>query len=493
MMHRIVALLIVTSVSTFVFSSQTRGVRRLDGSTIAPAEIDATVNRLIKAADVTGAGIGIIDGGKIIYLKSYGLRDTEKNLPLTPDSVMTAASLTKTVLAYLAMRLVDEGRIDLDKPVYQYFPKPLSEYPDYKDLAADPRYQRITARMLLSHTAGFPNWRWLEDDHKLRIHFDPGSRFGYSGEGIVLMQRTVEVIAGKPLEELMQQEVFRPLGMTRTSMVWRPQFESDYANGYDQYGRSMGPERREQADAAGSMQTTLRDFTRFVQAVLAGEGLSKKTREEMLSPQIQIFSKHEFPSLNTETTDANRPIKLSYGLGWGLYWTRYGKAFFKEGHDDQGWRNYAVAFDQLKSAIVIMTNSNNGEGIYKELLETLERNTFTPIEWEGFTPYDQLPPRPPLKQHKAISLPPAVLEQYVGQYSYLNMLFTVRRDGDHLSVQENDDPKQELFPETATEFFSTTSDDIVSFELDSHTHVLRMIVHEGSREMLVDRLPQPKE
>jgi CubicO group peptidase (beta-lactamase class C family) len=291
------------------------------------------------------------------------------------------------------MKLVDEGRIDPDKPVYQYFPRPLPEYPDYKDLAGDPRYQRITGRMLLSHTAEFPNWRAYEDDRKLRIHFDPGSRFAYSGEGIVLLQRTVEAITGKPFEEVMQQQVFLPLRMTRTSMVWQPQFESDYANGYDQYGRSLGPERRKRADAAGSMQTTVRDFTRFVQAVLAGAGLSKKTREEMFSPQIQIFSKHEFPSLNTETTDANRPIKLSYGLGWGLYWTPYGKAFFKEGHDDQGWRNYTVAFAKPNSGIVIMTNSNNGEGINKELLETLERNTFTPIEWEGFTPYHQLPLR----------------------------------------------------------------------------------------------------
>ncbi len=209
----------------------------------------------------------------------------------------------------------------------------------------------------------------------------------------MLLQRTVETITGKPLEELMRQQVFSPLGMTRTSMVWQPQFESDYANGYDSHGRSLGPERRKQADAAGSMQTTLRDYTRFVQTVLAGEGLKKETREEMLSSQIQIFSKTEFPSLNTTQTDANRAIKLSYGLGWGLYWTPYGKAFFKEGHDDNGWRNYFVAFDKLKSGIVIMTNSNNGEGIYKDLLETIERNNFTPIEWEGFTPYNLLPPR----------------------------------------------------------------------------------------------------
>jgi hypothetical protein len=79
---------------------------------------------------------------------------------------------------------------------------------------------------------------------------------------------------------------------------------------------------------------------------------------------------------------------LSYGLGWDLYWTSYGKAFFKEGHD--GWRNYTVCFDDAETGIVIMTNSSSGEGIYKELLETLLKNTYTPLEWEGFTPYKQM-------------------------------------------------------------------------------------------------------
>jgi DNA-directed RNA polymerase subunit M/transcription elongation factor TFIIS len=113
----------------------------------------------------------------------------------------------------------------------------------------------------------------------------------------------------------------------------------------------------------------------------------------MLTPEIQINEKHEFPSLNTETTDANLGIKLSYGLGWGLYFTPHDRAFFKEGHDD-GWRHYAVCFEKSGTGILIMTNSSNGEGIYKPLLETLLRDTWTPIEWEGFTPYDQLPPRP---------------------------------------------------------------------------------------------------
>jgi CubicO group peptidase (beta-lactamase class C family) len=362
-------------------------IKRLDGSAVSASEMDATVSRLMQAAKVTGAGIALFNDGRIVYLKSYGYRDKEKQLPLTPDSIMSGASLTKVAFAYMVMQLVDEGVLNLDRPVYQYLPKPLPEYDEYKDLAGDERYKKITARMSLDHTTGFPNWRWFEDDRKLKIHFAPGSRFAYSGEGLVLLQLVVETITKRPLEELMRDRVFQPQGMTRTSMVWTNAFESDYANGFDEQEKSLGPQKRTQAGAAGSMLTTLADFATFVQAVLQGKGIGKKSREEMLSPQIQILSKHEFPPLSTETTDENKHIRLSYGLGWGLYWTPNGKAFFKEGHDD-GWRNYTVCFDDAKIGILIMTNSSNGEGIYKELLETLLKNPYTPIEWEQFTPYN---------------------------------------------------------------------------------------------------------
>jgi len=467
---------------------QQEELTRLDGSSIQPVEIDATVTRLMKAAEVTGVGLAVFNEGKIAYLKSFGTREKEKNLPLTVDSAMYAASFSKVTFAYMVMKLVDQGTLDLDKPIYQYLPKPLPEYPTYKDLANDPRYKQITARMLLSHTSGFPNWRAFEDDRKLKIHFDPGSRYAYSGEGIDLLQLVVETVTKKPLEVLMQKHVFQPFGMTRTSMVWQDRFESDYANGYDEYGRSLGPEKRKQADAAGSMNTTVRDFARFMQAVMAGEGLSKQMREQMLSPQIQILSKHEFPSLENETTDENKPIRLGYGLGWGLYWTPYGRAFFKEGHAD-GWRNYTVCFDKVGTGMVIMTNSGNGEGIYKELLETVLRNTFTPIVWEGFTAYDQLPPRPPLKQHTEVHVGPEVLERYVGRYGEPpNLILTVRREGDHLSVQENDEPKQDVFPESDRDFFSKVSDDVLRFETDNQGRVTTMIVHTGGRDIPIKRI-----
>lgn len=368
--------------------SQAQDIGRLDGSRISAAEIDATVERLPRAAKVTGIGIAILNDDRVVYRKAYGYRDREKNLPLTADSVMTAASLTKSTFACLVMQLVEEGTLDLDRPVYLYLPKPLPEYAAYRDLAGEERYKKITARMLLSHTGGLPNWRRFNDHGKLHIHFEPGSRFAYSGEGIDLLQLVAEAITKRPLNDLMRDRIFAPFGMARTSMAWESRFESDYANAYDEEERSLGPQRRKAADAAGSMQTTLADFSRFIEVLLQDKGMKPETRKLMLSPQIQIFSKHEFPTLSAETTDENKPIRLSYGLGWGLYWTPFGKAFFKEGHDE-GFRHYVVCFDDAKTGLLIMTNSSNGEGIYKELLETLLRNIYTPLEWGRFTAYNQ--------------------------------------------------------------------------------------------------------
>ena len=276
---------------------QNKEVRRLDGSGISQREIDETVRGLMKAAEVPGVGLAIVNDRKIAYLKAYGFRDKEKNLPLTVDSIMSGASFTKVAFSYMVLQLAQHGTLDLDKPVYQYLPKPLPEYPNYTDLANDPRYKHITARMLLSHTSGFPNWRAFEEDRKLKLHFEPGTRFAYSGEGIDLLQLVVESVTNKPLEELMQKFVTQPFGMTRTSMVWQDKFDGDYANGYDEYGRLLGPQKRLKADAAGSLLTSPRDFATFLQAVMAGTGLSKQMHEQMLSAQIQILVEARVPDV----------------------------------------------------------------------------------------------------------------------------------------------------------------------------------------------------
>jgi len=462
-------------------------IKRIDGSSISTTEIDQTVKRLMKSAEVTGAAIAVLNDGKVVYTRAYGFRDKEKNLPLTTDSVMSGASLTKAAFAFLVLELVDDGKLDLDKPIQQYLAKPLPEYSRYADLAADDRYKKITARMLLSHSAGFPNWRAFEDDRKLHIHFDPGLRYAYSGEGIDLLQLVVEVITNQSVGELMQDRIFTPLGMTRTSMTWQSRFESDFANGYDEYGRLLGPQKRQNPDAAGSLLTTVSDYARLVAAISNGKLFSAKSRAQLLSPQIRIHSKHQFPSLANELSADNDLINLSYGLGWGLYTSPYGTAFFKEGHDD-GWRNYVVCFEKPKSGIVILTNSGNGEGIFKYLLETILKDTFTPIEWEGYTPYDKLPPRPALTKHARVSIDGKLLDRYAGRYGQLpDLILTIRRAGDHLTIQENDEPPQDLLPESEANFYSTSSDDTLTFE-SKDGHVTRLVLHLGDRDLPINRL-----
>ena len=463
-------------------------ILRPDGTGLTSAQIDATLQQLMQSAHVTGAGIAIFHNGKVAYLKAYGQRDTEKNLPLTPDSVMTSASLSKAAFATMTMRLVEAGVLDLDKPIAQYLPKPLPDYPRYADLRDDDRWKKLTLRILFSHTSGFPNWRAFEDDRKLHIHFDPGSRYAYSGEGIDLAQLVAETVTGKSVAVLMKENLFRPLHMTRTSMVWEPRFESDFANGYDEYGRSLGPERRKTPDAAGSMQTTLRDYATFLSALLRGEALKPATKAELLRTQVRIHSAHQFPSLAGETTTANDGIQLGYGLGWGLYTSPHGPAFFKEGHDE-GWRHLALCFTR-GDGLLILTSSSNGEGIFKPLIDALLGPTAFPFDWEGYTPYNLLPPLPKLKEHKRATLTAAQLERIAGRYSLSpDEILTVTIENGRIFITENGESKQEYLPETAQDFYSTTSTDECTFPpADGPAQVLVLHLDDG-RNLEFKRLP----
>ena len=340
-------------------------------------ETDSIVSGLMDSTKITGISIGVIRDNRVLYTRAYGYRIKERNLLNDTSTCFYAASLSKAVFAYLVMKLVEAGTISLDTPIARYLPKPLPDYDKYKDLAGDDRWKQITPAMCLSHTTGFPNWRQFNpnDNKKLEIFFTPGSRYAYSGEGIELLQMVVEMITGRFLEDLAKEKVFVPLGMTRTGYIWHPEFESDYALGYDEKGDSLRKRRRTNPGAAGSMETTISDYTRFMAAVMRND-------HHMFDPIISIHSLHQFPSLKSDTTTANDKIHLSYGLGWGLFSTSAGKAFFKEGHDD-GWVHYSIGIPSTGRALVIMCNSSNGEKIFTRLCGKLLGVTI-PWQWEGY-------------------------------------------------------------------------------------------------------------
>ena len=339
-------------------------------------------------AQVPGLALALIRHGTVVYTKAYGWADRDQGRPLRTDTVMYGASLTKAAFAYLVMQLVDEGVVDLDTPVTRQLSKPLPSYPEYSDLAADPRWQLLTPRMLLSHSSGLLNWRWINDDRKLDLKYAPGERYVYSGEGIQILQLIVEERTCESLDSLMQTRVFDRFGMRDTSMVWKEAFAGRQSNRYDLRGQPVGHQQRKRPRGAGSMDTTLEDYARFMAGVLRGDGLTAASKNQMLGPQIRIVSPQQFPSHFPGQTQVNDPIALSAGLGWVVYESPSGPAFFKEGNDE-GTNNFALGFRRSGDGILLLSNSSNGDKIFYPLVQRVFGRTCLPWFWMGYIPYDK--------------------------------------------------------------------------------------------------------
>ncbi len=387
---------VATSVLILItlFASESRGeesIRRLDGSRISVSAASKLARETLATHGVSGAEIAVIERGKLVWSEAFGLRTLQPSQPMQRTTTTWAASITKSVFATYVMQLAERGELDLDLPVARQLPKPLDQYEPYRESASllveDPRWALVTPRMLLAHTGGLRNFAFLEPDKKMHLHFTPGSTFSYSGEGYNLLQFVIEQKKGQSLDALMQEAIFTPLGMTRTGMIFRNDFDEDIADRFGADGKFLAKTRRFPARGAGSMTTTADDLARFATAFFAGKIIKPATRTAMLQPRIVIRSLHQFalgPD-EPEGTEAKK-VGLAYGSGWGLLTrTRFGPAFFKEGHGD-GAQNYMICFTRRQTCMIILTNSDNGELAFRPFLEGILGDTVTPWEWEGYTP-----------------------------------------------------------------------------------------------------------
>lgn len=385
------ALLLCPLALASLAQSQAESIRRLDGSTISVREAEAFARKTLADSRVTGAQIAIIDEGKLVWSAAFGLRRRDPALPVTRETTMWAASITKSVFATYVMQLVERGEFSLDTPVAKQLAKPLNEYEAYREPASeiikDPQWQSVTPRMLLAHTSGLLNFAFLEPDKKMRLHFKPGSRYHYSGEGINLVQFVIEQQKGRPLDQLMQEALFTPLSMTRTGLIYREEFAEDVADRYGVNEEFRAQTRRFPARGAGSMTSSAEDIACFAIALFSGKIIKDETRKTMLTPFVQIRTLHQFPlKANEPEGKEAADAGLAYGVAWGLLTkTRFGPAFFKEGHGD-GAQNYMICFERRQACMILLTNSDNGELAFRPLLETIFGNTVTPWEWEGYTP-----------------------------------------------------------------------------------------------------------
>jgi CubicO group peptidase (beta-lactamase class C family) len=366
-------------------------IQRLDGSSISIAHADSFARKTLAAAHVTGAQIAVIDRGRLVWSAAYGLRRRQPELPMDRETTLWAASITKAVFATYVMQLVERGEFNLDTPIASQLPQPLNTYDPYKETAAeivkDPAWRTVTPRMLLAHTSGLANFAFLEPDKKMHLQFKPGTQFRYSGEGINLVQFVIEQKKGKSLDSLMNDAIFAPLGMARTWMIYRKEFEANVADRYDTAESFISQTKRFPARAAGSMTTSAEDLALFASALFGDRILKPATRAEMLRPFVMIKSVHQFAAAANEGQGMEAAqVGLGYGVGWGLLTrTPFGPAFFKEGHGD-GAQNYMICFERRQVCMILLTNSDNGEHAFRPLLETILGDTVTPWEWEGYTP-----------------------------------------------------------------------------------------------------------
>lgn len=339
------------------------------------ARLERGLPQLMSDGSVPGLSIALVRNGELVWYKGFGVRNAATKEPVTDDTVFEAASLSKPVFAYAVLKLVDGGKLDLDAPLTKYMP---GTY----DVGDDTRLGRITARHVLSHTTGFPNWRPRSGDTALKIHFTPGERFSYSGEGYVYLAKVVEHLTGEKLDAFMKRTVFDPLGMTSSSYVWQNRYASLKAFNHDILGAPTEQNRVTEAVAAASLNTTARDYGRFVAAVLNGTGLTKATARLMLTPQVRV---------GAGTNSIDRPPGspspyISWGLGWGLQTTDEGTSIWHWG-DNGDNKSYVVAFDRPKTGVVVFTDSANGLSIMREIVELSVGGFHPALDWLDYESY----------------------------------------------------------------------------------------------------------
>lgn len=333
----------------------------------AIARLERDIPELMKKVGVPGLAIAVIGGGKTTWVRGFGIKEEKSGQPVTADTVFEAASLSKPVFTYGVLKLVEQGKLGLDVPLTTYLPKPF--------IAGDERLAKITARIVLSHRTGFPNWPG--DGGLVSINFTPGERFSYSGEGYIYLQQVVEKITGKPLNEYMTEAVFTPLSMTSSSYVWRPDFDALTATGYDSDGKPTELWKPTEAGAASTLNTTAQDYALFVEAILNRKGLKPATLREMetpviaLDPECRICIKHEPKQLSKN---------LFWGLGWGIERKDGTDALWHWG-DNGSFKAFVMADPKTKSGVVMFANSQNGLEVAKPVVDEAMGRGSLAFEW----------------------------------------------------------------------------------------------------------------
>ncbi len=333
------------------------------------ADLENEIPRTMEDTRVPGLSIAVVRDAKLFWRRGFGVRRTGSPERIDNDTVFDAGSVSKTVFAYAVMKLYERGVIDLDTPLTRYSP--------LRILDGDPRLDLITARHVLSHSSGLQNWRSERDP--LTIHFTPGDRYLYSGEGYSYLQSVVTQLTGHvdstrcatyeaglkvcatDFDAYMRANLFVPFGMASSGYVWNEGYEQHVAEPHDAQGRPLERKKPTATDAArygaaGLLHTTPTDYTKFLIEIIDPKPndrfrLRRSTIAEMIRPRIK---------------GGDSPTS-SRALGWEVVHTDKDD-FIVHGGDNAGFHAFAAASLGRKTGYIFMTNGDGGVDLLKKLI-----------------------------------------------------------------------------------------------------------------------------
>jgi CubicO group peptidase (beta-lactamase class C family) len=346
--------LIIVLAATQSFASSDREpekIKTLSGNEITEAEMDEFLKTQMDSMDIPGLDIAIINNAKVVYHKTFGVTNTDNKDKIDDKTIFEAASLSKPLFAYFVMKQVDKGLIELDTPLYKYLP--------YPDIAYDNRYKLITARYVLSHQTGFPNWRYDEADRKLDIMFEPGTDFNYSGEGYQYLAKVIahlNNVEEEKLDGIFQNEVARPLGADCLFYNWNDSVAKHMAYGHkngkptDNIQRPNNPDETRlnyEFGAAYSLNSNAINYSKFIIAILQKQGLTENSFKELLSAQVEVPKENKIRRVAGVT---------SWGLGFAMQNTSKGIVYSHFG-DNGDFSAYFNFYPEKKSGLILFSNS----------------------------------------------------------------------------------------------------------------------------------------
>lgn len=308
---------------------------------LAENEINDFFNELVDSLNVSGFSVAVINDARIVYHQVFGLMRKGSKEVINKETYFEAASLSKPLFAFFVMKQVDKGLLELDKPLYEYLP--------YLDIEYDKRYEQITARMILSHTSGLPNWR----NDSLKIEFTPGTKYQYSGEGYRYLSKVLASINEIPfgsLDSLFQEEIVKPLGASKLYFQWNEEIPKNKATGHLNNEPTDNLEVRKDLyfGAAGGLHTEASNYAKFLIAIMNREILSSESYDEMLTTQIELPK----DDINSIIMNAS-----GWSLGFGMIPTSSEICYWHSGNnqDFQSWFHF---YPKRKYGIVVFSNSD---------------------------------------------------------------------------------------------------------------------------------------